>query len=206
MKVTKYRKSSVLLSIFVLTVSLLNPASAAPKMQTFSGTDDEVVTLAPFKDPVLVTATYEGDSNFIVYPVDGSGKRGFSWFNEIDSWSGRIFQIGVSKPWAAFAVETTGDWTITISPLSTAKVVNPKSYSGSGADVIKFSKASKGLKKITVTHDGESNFFVRPINSKGRQGFSLVNEIGEYNGTTLLPNDTLYLAIIGDGNWTISVK
>lgn len=206
MKSIKSKKKSIFFSVIVLAVALLNPASAAPKTQTFSGTDDEVVTLSPFKDAVLITATYEGDSNFIVYPVDGSGKRGFSWFNEIDSWSGRVFQGSVTKPWAAFAVETTGDWTVTISPLSTAKVVNPKSYSGSGADVIKFSKASKGLKKLTVTHDGESNFFVRPINSKGRQGFSLVNEIGEYNGTTLLPNDTLYLAIIGDGNWTISIK
>lgn len=206
MKSIKSKKKSIFFSVMVLAVALLNPASAAPKTQTFSGTDDEVVTLSPFKDAVLITATYEGDSNFIVYPVDGSGKRGFSWFNEIDSWSGRIFQGSVAKSWAAFAVETTGDWTVTISPLSTAKVVNPKSYSGSGADVIKFSKASKGLKKLTVTHDGESNFFVRPINSKGRQGFSLVNEIGEYNGTTLLPNDTLYLAIIGDGNWSISVK
>lgn len=206
MRVTKLKKSTIFFSVFFLVLTLLNPAFAAPKTQTFSGSDDEVVTMTPFKDPVLVTATYEGDSNFIVYPVDGSGKRGFSWFNEIDSWSGRIFQIGVTKPWAAFAVETTGNWTITISPLSTAKVINPKSYSGSGADVIKFNKASKGLKKLTVTHDGESNFFVRPISSKGRQGFSLVNEIGEYSGTTLLPNDTLYLAIIGDGNWTISVK
>lgn len=206
MKTIKSNKKRILFSVIVLAVALLNPASAAPKTQTFSGTDDEVVTLSPFKDAVLITATYEGDSNFIVYPVDGSGKRGFSWFNEIDSWSGRVFQGSVVKPWAAFAVETTGDWTVTISPLSTAKVVNPKNYSGSGADVIKFSKASKGLKKLTVTHDGESNFFVRPISSKGRQGFSLVNEIGEYNGTTLLPNDTLYLAIIGDGNWTISIK
>ena len=206
MTTTVLDRRNLFIAIMILATSILYPSYAAPETQTFSGTDDEVITVSAFKDPVLVTATYEGESNFIVYPVDSSGKRGFSWFNEIDSWSGRVFQPGVTKAWAAFAVETQGDWTITISPLSSAKVINPKSYSGSGADVIKFNKASKGLKKLTVTHDGESNFFVRPISSKGKQGFSLVNEIGEYNGTTLLPNDTLYLAVIGDGNWTISVK
>lgn len=206
MSIMNTKIKSALVAALLMASSFLYPASAAPKTQNFNGSNDQVVTISAFKDPVLVTATYEGESNFIVYPVDASGKRGFSWFNEIDSWSGRIFQPGVTKPWAAFAVETEGDWTITISPISTAKVINPKSYSGSGADVVKFSTASKGLKKLTVTHDGESNFFVRPISSKGKQGFSLVNEIGEYKGTTLLPNDTLYLAIIGDGNWTISVK
>lgn len=199
------RIKSILL-VFIVTFSLVSPASAAPKTQSFSGTDDEVITVIPFKDSVLVTATYEGESNFIVYPVDGTGKRGYSWFNQIDSWSGRIFQQNVTKPWAAIAVQTVGDWSITITPLSSAKVVNPKSYSGSGSDVIKFNKASKGLKKLTVTHNGDSNFFVRPISSKGKQGYSLVNEIGAYSGTTLLPSGTLYLAIIGDGDWTISVN
>ena len=204
MKIKRAYKILVISSALLLAgMPALN---AAPNSQTYSGVDDQVVSITPFKDSMIVTAEYQGDTNFIVYPVDGTGKRGFSWFNEIDSWSGQIFQGSSSKPWVAFQVKTQGDWSITIAPLSSAQVINPKSHSGSGAQVFKFNVIPKGLRKLSITHDGDSNFFVRPISNKGKQGFSMVNEIGAYDGTVLLPSNTAYLSIVGDGNWTIALK
>ena len=84
--------------------------------------------------------------------------------------------------------------------------INTKKYGAHGNQVIKFSKASIGFRTLVMTHAGEKNFIVYPIDSKGNIGISLINEIGNYRGATVLPSGTQYLAIEADGNWTLSVK
>ena len=205
------KKKSVLISLASFACSLvlaasMQPATAASSVQKFSGTDDSVITIPTLKVPVIVTASYIGSENFIVHPVYSSGREGYSWMNEIGDWNGTIFQEADRAGFAAISVKTVGDWTIQIAPLASAPVVNPKQYTGHGMQVIKFAKPSSGLKKISLTHAGEANFIVHPINAKGGQGFSMINEIADYHGSVLLPSGTQYLAIVADGEWTISVK
>ena len=192
----------------ILLPLILNPlyASATFAKQTFSGVDDDVITIKPFKEAAIIIGQYTGEDNFIVHPVDSAGRQGMSWFNEIADWSGTVYQAPSSKSWAGFAVKAIGEWTITIAPITSAPLVNPKSFADNGTKVVKFNKTSTGLKKMTAKHSGEGNFIVIPINSKGSRSFSGVNEIGQYSGTTLLPSGTLYLAVIADGDWTISIK
>ena len=201
----KYLIKATLLALLLSTLSA-PLADAAMKSQTFSGTDDNVITIKSFKEAAIISAEYEGEDNFIVRPLDANGEQGFSWFNEINSWSGTVYQAPSTKAWAGFSVETIGLWKITISPISAAPQVNSKKFSGSGVKVVKFSSASKGLKRATISHSGESNFVVLPIESSGKRKFSMVNEIGNYSGTTLLPQGTRYLAIVADGDWTVSIK
>lgn len=181
-------------------------ASSAIKTQTFSGTDDSVITIKSFKEAAIITAEYQGEDNFIVRPIDNDGESGSSWFNEIESWAGTVYQEPSSRAWAAFSVETVGEWKITISPISSAPKVNSKKFSGTGSQVVNLGSSSKGLKRATIKHSGESNFVVLPIESSGKRGFSMVNEIGNYSGTTLLPRGTRYLAIVADGDWNVSIK
>lgn len=195
-----------LVLVLVASCFSVSSASAALKSQTFSGSDDNVVTIKGFKEAAIITAEYEGEDNFIVRPIDTNGEQSFSWFNEIDSWSGTVYQAPSTKTWAAFSVETVGTWKITISPISSAPQVNFKKFSGSGSQVVKFKSPSKGLKRATITHSGDSNFVVLPIENSGKRRFSMVNEIGAYSGTTLLPNGTRYLAIVADGDWKVSIK
>jgi len=81
-----------------------------------------------------------------------------------------------------------------------------KSGSGIGDVVFRFPKQTKGLTRMTLTHDGESNFIVKPISTKGDDGFSLVNEIGAYEGTVRVPAGTKYIWVQADGNWNYKIK
>lgn len=201
-------KRVIHIGVLILLASALSApnASAAMKSQTFSGADDSVITIKSFKEAAIITAEYEGEDNFIVKPLDANGEQGVSWVNEIDSWSGTVYQAPSTRAWAAFSVETVGTWTITIAPISSAPTVSSKKFSGSGFKVVKFGSSSKGLKRATIKHSGESNFVVLPIDSSGKRGISMVNEIGAYSGTTLLPRGTRYLAIQADGDWNVSIK
>ena len=158
--------------------------------------------------------THDGQSNFIAKPIGRDGEEGFSWVNEIGPFTGTTFQemddifapYGKKNPIVAAEVQADGNWSFQIRPLRAATKVNPKTGSGVGENVIQFAKATKGFKRITLAHDGESNFIVKPITSKGETGFSLVNEIGPYSGTLRLPANTKYLWFQADGNWTYTVK
>ena len=203
---TLKRLINVAVLILIASTLTVPSASAAMKAQTFSGSDDSVITIKSFKEAAIITAEYEGEDNFIVKPLDSNGDSGVSWVNEIDTWSGTVYQAPSTRAWAAFSVETVGTWKITIAPISSAPSVSSKKFSGEGFKVVKFSSSSKGLKRATIQHSGESNFVVLPIDSTGKRGISMVNEIGAYSGTTLLPRGTRYLAIQADGAWSVSIK
>lgn len=203
---TVKRLINVAVLILIASTLTVPSASAAMKAQTFSGSDDSVITIKSFKEAAIITAEYEGEDNFIVKPLDSNGDSGVSWVNEIDTWSGAVYQAPSTRAWAAFSVETVGTWKITIAPISSAPSVSSKKFSGEGFKVVKFSSSSKGLKRATIQHSGESNFVVLPIDSTGKRGISMVNEIGAYSGTTLLPRGTRYLAIQADGAWSVSIK
>lgn len=82
-------------------------------------------------------------------------------------------------------------------------------YSGEGDQVVRIGATKKpGI--IRFTHDGESNFIVETINSRGKKDDLLVNEIGPYDGTVLYNaysgNGTVALSIKADGAWTATFK
>jgi hypothetical protein len=179
---------------------------AALQSQVVSGSGADVPSLKPVKAAVIVTLRHSGDSNFIVHPIFSNGKEGYSWANEIGDWSGTVFQAKESKAIVAASVEADGNWTIRVAPLDRAPVVNSKGYRGSGTAVVQFSRPSTGFHRIKLTHDGESNFIVHPITPSGDEGYSLVNEIGSYSGTKVLPVNTQYVSVIADGNWSLRVS
>ncbi|MEU9887631.1 hypothetical protein [Sphaerisporangium sp. NPDC051011] len=83
-------------------------------------------------------------------------------------------------------------------------------YRGEGDQVLRIGATKKpGI--IRFTHDGESNFIVHTIDSRGKKDDLLVNEIGPYDGTVLYnayaaSNGTIGLEIKADGAWTAAVK
>jgi len=86
-----------------------------------------------------------------------------------------------------------------------APVVPAAGYTGTGMLVVKLPKAAKKGTQVTLTHDGDSKFIVRPLKTSGKAGMSLVNEIGTYTGTRRLPAGTKYLEIDADGTWTVKI-
>ena len=188
--------------------SAVVPARGAP--QVISGTGDAVPTIQPIDQPVIITLTHNGASNFIVRPIAKNGDDGFSWVNEIGPFAGTVFQemgdtfnpYSKKNPIVAIEVRADGNWTIDIRTLSSAPRQPLARGSGAGMAVVQFPKGSSGFMRMTLSHDGDSNFIVRPITKDGEVGFSLVNEIGAYSGTVRLPSGTKYLWVDASGPWT----
>lgn len=190
----------------------ITPTKGAP--QIVSGTGDGVPGLKPIDEPVIITLTHDGTSNFIVKPVGKDGDDSFSWVNEIGPYSGTTFQtmegflasFNKKNPIVAADVMADGNWSIQIRKLSGAPKKGLKRGSGSGDMVIRFPKPTKGLTRMTLTHTGDSNFIVKPIDKSGDEGFSMVNEIGAYKGTVRVPSGTKYLWVQADGDWNYSTR
>ncbi|MFI7057432.1 hypothetical protein ACIBLB_35700 [Streptosporangium canum] len=87
--------------------------------------------------------------------------------------------------------------------------IEPKTYSGTGAKVVKFDPISDPA-LVTFTHTGSANFIVTALDSSGATQEVPVNAIGSYSGTRMLsPRNNTQIAALeikADGQWTADVK
>ena len=192
--------------VLAVATALVAPATAQAAPQTYTGSNDAVIDITPIKSASILKVSFTGDSAFLLAPIDSTGKEGFSLVLSVGAYEGTVFQPAVSKAIVALSVKAEGDWTIVVSPVATAPQVGTKNVSGTGSAVVKWAKPSTGFKKIAFTSDGEGAFMVAPIDSKGKERFSMILNVGAYNGSVLLPTGTKYLKITSDGNWNFSVK
>jgi len=202
----KRRFLSTLLLTTALAISFLPAPSAFAALQTFSGTTDDIIDIAPINVPSIITFTYDGEGVFSVSPVDSTGKEGLPYQLDIGSFTGTYFQGKPSKPIVALAIKGTGEWTVSIDLLKMAQKFSPKSGTGSFDNVINLGKATTGIKRISLTHTGEGVFSVTPIDAKGKSRFPLMLKIGDYKGTVSLPAGTQYLEIKAGADWTYSIR
>ncbi len=82
--------------------------------------------------------------------------------------------------------------------------------SGAGDSVVKLPAGLQGA-LVTLKHRGSSNFVVQTLTAKNEDVDLLVNEIGNYSGTTLIGGredeaQAAKLKIQADGSWTLSVR
>ncbi len=189
-----------------LTMTFIPAPSAFATPQTFSGSTDDIIDITPITAPSIVTFTYEGEGVFSASPVDSTGKEGLPYQLDIGSFTGTYFQGKPTRPIVAIAIKGTGEWTVSINALKTAKKVSAKSGSGSFDDVINLGKPTTGIKRITLSHVGEGVFSVTPIDAKGKSRFPLMLKIGDYKGTVSLPAGTQYLEIKAGADWTYSIR
>lgn len=84
----------------------------------------------------------------------------------------------------------------------------PGQYKGVGDAVRSITKpgGQSSMAIATLTHSGRSNFIVWGLTSQLTEVDLLVNEIGDYSGTVLIPSNVTRLEITADGPWTVHVK
>ncbi len=142
--------------------------------------------------PAALYARYDGSSNFAIVAHKG-GERVGLLVNVIGAYD------GVTLLEAGDQLEVTGQgaWHIELRPLLGVPLLKD-TPSGHGDQVV-FYPGPAG--KLTATHSGKSNFAVTIYASKGRH--LLVNDIGAYSGTVVLPAGPGFLVIEADGDWTI---
>lgn len=170
--------------------------------QSFNGNGDQVVTLSSPRDVAVVSFDCRACRGNVVVKADSD-----LLVNEIGSYSGRTIygQSGGSttEPLTRLQINAKGAWTLTVGGLSSARIVEATPVDGKGDDVVLIRSAKD---TASFTHSGKSNFAV--IATSDDEGSDLVvNEVGKYSGTVILPvsgGDSLLVSIQADGAWTMS--
>jgi hypothetical protein len=84
----------------------------------------------------------------------------------------------------------------------------PQTYTGSGDAVVDITPI-KSASILKVTFTGDSAFIVRPIDATGKEGVSLVIDIGPFDGTVFqqaVSKAVVALSVKAEGDWTIAIS
>jgi hypothetical protein len=210
LRLTSIIVAGLAVGLLAAHATLGSPARTAVGSQvavTIRGSGSRVVAIRLARSsPLVATASYRGESNFIVHLV---GPTTVYLFNEIGTYSGQLADTDVKAGTYRVAVEAEGSWSIAFAqptPPRNAKVL-PGTVSGHGDRVIAVRTLRNLHPIVTGTHTGQANFIVDLIGYGRMTGrANLFNEIGRYHGQTLmdsLPRGTYLLAVQADGSWTI---
>jgi hypothetical protein len=172
----------------------------------FSGVGPDVRALTnPASEPAIVSFTHDGESNFAVWSLNADLGQIDLLVNEIGSYSGVIFlSRGYSfSPSSArhLEIEDAEQWTAKVAPAQSAPQFSTVAK-GRGDSVLRY---GGNRVRVEITHSGEGNFAVTTFSKEGFYGDLLVNEIGDFDGTVVLPSDE-YIVISADGDWTLTKK
>lgn len=164
----------------------------------FSGAGPDVVALDdPITDPLLVTLSHSGSSNFQVSLLDANGERVQSLANEIGQWAGTLpVNLRVGDSFAFIEINADGPWEITFDEITSAPTLatEPGSrHDGAGSEVLIFVTDGPAVVAFDCP-TCDSNIFIRAI---GDRSDSLENAIGEggFQGRYVVPDGTFLLQI-----------
>jgi PKD repeat protein len=196
-----------------------------PEPITLSGSGDDVTSSFYLNEGIATFyMTHSGGSNFIIwlYNADTSEKEELL-VNEIGSYSGTVI-VGITTGWSdvspgryLFDVTAGGSWQVTIEqPNPSTAPSLPQTFTGSGADVPSpfMLESGMGAVKFKMHHEGSSNFIIWLYHVNGDKEELLVNEIGYYDGSTLVSvggwtgssPGIHYIDVEADGNWRIEIS
>ncbi|MEU8061740.1 hypothetical protein [Microbispora bryophytorum] len=179
-------------------------AAPEPAPRRYSGAGAKVLKLRKSDQSAvwLVTLTHRGSANFIVSPLDPGGSDQGAIVNEIGNYKGSVLlNEEDGKETAALKIQADGAWTITLKPLSSARVWSGDSMTGRGDDVVMVNPPSAGLTILNGRHSGSANFIVYAFTESSRE--LLINEIGSWHGEVPLPDGTVLVTIKADGVWSL---
>jgi hypothetical protein len=178
--------------------------TTTPQPQQASGTSDQVVALTfPTSTPALLHATFQGSENFVIHEINGLGLQGDLLVNTIGSYDGVTPVNFLSSDGATkLQIQGQGPWTITLSPIATApRVQSPGTYSANGDAIVAISGSAT---TAVFNYTGAENFIVHAVTPS--QEALVVNEIGAFNGTEVVPTGTLLLIVKASGPWSVNLS
>lgn len=166
---------------------------------TTSGSGEEVVALPEGATSAYVTIEDVSGEGLRSYGVDEAGEMTGSQIVSLPEGGTGSGVIGVddSDDSTGIEVNATGDWEVTVAPISSAPAL-PDSGTSPGA----FLYEGPGG-EATLSHDGESNFIV--LQYGGSSPNLITNEIGTYEGTNPLDPGPSLVTVAADGSWEIAV-
>lgn len=182
------------------TTTTLAPGEFVPF--EVSGSGDAVVAASiPGDQTAVARIQFIGLNNFILWAVEENLSFIDLLVNEINSYTGarpvNTKDYLWDEPLRYLNVTAKGVWSVTFEPLSMAEELET-SVSGVSDDVLRVSSSGAA----DFTYVGDTNFKVWARGPIGEAEL-LINEIGDYSGTHVIPDWATYIDIVGIGDWTI---
>lgn len=179
-------------------------APAAPKPITYKGNGNKVLKIAkPSEGAVLITTTIKGPSdNNVVYSLDDALETDQLLVNTIGSYRGTTILDKDDEATKRLKIEVSGNWVITLAPLSSARVVATKA-SGSKDDVLVYQGDSPAIMNFNST-SGDSNVTAYWYSDSGTD--LLVNDIGKFKTEAPMSAGPGYIEVSSDGAWNLTIQ
>ena len=185
----------------------------APQPFVINGSSPNVFSIDKWTGPAIVHLKYEGNSNFIADSLDAN--------NASTTLMGLANEIGFFEGWRLIDTQgqhttriqvdhASGPYTLEFYPVDPQYVHSmdvPGQHAGQTPDLILLNGAEPDL--ATFVYTGDSNFIVDALdkNLRSISLLGLVNEIGAFEGTKLLPAGTKYIYIsYASGPYSINVQ
>lgn len=204
-EVSRGQMASFLARVLDLVVEQTDATPPAEANRRLSGTGADVINGSIPGDKLAIARIEHtgGESNFQVWAVDDKGEKADLLVNEIGEYSGTVdINFGYTPPLRGIDINADGDWSIVILPADWARDLGTSGGQGTGDEVVDASRLAGAT--VRLTHDGESNFQIWAYDADGDTIDLIVNEIGAYEGTHRVPNDTVWFEVTADGNWTVT--
>lgn len=187
-----------------LTIPETTEATIVLEPIVFSGIGDMVIQDIEIPMGLYkVTLHHSGARNFIVHSYDCEGNRADSLANEIGEYEGSIvFTDNIDG--GILEVKADGNWSIVFESIIDSGTSN---LVGEGDKVSPWFTLQSGALIVSFTNSGNRNFIVHLYDEAGNRYSTLVNEIGDYEGSVVFnkgKSGVKYcVEVISDGNWTV---
>lgn len=176
----------------------------------YSGSGDKVQKITKpggSKEPAIVTSTHDGDGHFAIWSLDSNLEEHDLLVNTIGDYEGTTlldaatFDTVVTS--THLEISADGPWTVAIQAVSAARAMSSNATNGVGDDVLRWT--GKAV-VVRIKHTGTGHVAVWARAADGDYLDLLVNEIGNYNGTVVVPAGTRLVTVETEGTWSITLQ
>lgn len=175
----------------------------------FSGSGDDVVDVSSIGNELqILYIEASGQYNFYAYSLDENLENE----NLITAENGNLSDVylinykGYSTIEKTVYVEITSEhmWELVFKPIESARNFESNVIEGSGDEVIEAYTLRASNDIVSITHTGESNFYLYGYDCNGERLGLIVAENGSFSGNYKTDKGTCFLEVTSSGTWSIS--
>jgi hypothetical protein len=175
------------------------PAPMPSGGNTYSGRGDSVINIVKPNGPALLIMRYGGSGYLILNSLTQDNQLVDLLATSDGPYQGTVLLDGYhDSRTARIQVRGSGEWSFQIAPLSAAqRLPVPGNLSGAGDTVI---APSAPIDTMRFQYSGRDYLIVTAVAQSSPN--LLATNAGAYDGTVVVPADTVVIVIRGRGSWT----
>mgnify|MGYP003375026889 CR=1 FL=1 len=194
------------------TATPLPTATPKPKETpiVINGKGDDIVNVNKWTGFAAMRITATGARNFTIWNYDKDGKKKDLLVNTIGDYAGIVLlDVYDREKTTRLEVTSSGTWKFEILPVDSLipdrGIYAPETYEGIGDDIFLIG-GKPDLIKIEAPNS-KRNFVVKVLTRSGDISL-VINKVGAYTGTAILPEGTMLVMVNAVGPWkaTITAK